>query len=88
MSEAFFPILAGGAAGLVVSLVVYGGVALKVWRLQSTLLTVQQAVLGLKGTMAAQARWGRRDALEELRELADQAPKPRQRFANDPLVPE
>lgn len=75
-------------AGVLGSLAWTGILALKIYRLQFTLSTVQQHLLTVRNTESIQKRWKKRDELEEqmLAAAANPAAQKSERFANDPLT--
>lgn len=89
MDEVFtLNLLISFVAGVVGALLWTGILALKIYRLQFALSTVQQHLLTVRNTDAIQKRWKKRDQLEEdLQNFAanQKSPSHSERFANDPL---
>lgn len=87
MTDAFWIQLASGfAGGVVAGLLVYGILALKLFRLQLAVGAVQQALLTSRNKQAAVARWSKEDQLEqELLKFGKGDKSTGDRFANDPM---
>ena len=79
-------LLVGGLGGLLVALVTQGILALRVYRLQLTVGTLQQSLLSIKTTGAARVRWDKEDKLaQELQLFKESKPSSTDRYANDPI---
>jgi len=79
-------LLVGGLGGLLVALVFQGVLALRIYRLQLALATVQQTLLSIKTTGAARVRWDKEDKLaQELQAFKSTRSDNNDRFANDPI---
>lgn len=79
-------LLVGGLGGLLVVLAFQGILALRVYRLQLTVATIQQTLLTIKTQGAARVRWDKEDKLaQELQAFTAKPSSNGERFANDPI---
>ena len=87
MIDAYYlDLLVGALGGLLVALGFQGILALRVYRLQLTVATLQQTLLTIKTQGAARVRWDKEDKLaRELQEFKPTASSNGDRFANDPI---
>lgn len=77
----------GFVGGVLAWLAFQGILALRIYRLQLALATVQQALLSVKTAGAARARWDKEDKLAQELQAFSKAPSgpSADRFANDPI---
>lgn len=76
----------GFLGGAVCSLGLRWGISRRCYRLEVNVADLQRVVLSVKGQAGAEARWKKRDSLDqELLKYSAPTAANRERFANDPL---
>jgi len=75
----FYDLITPALVALLVSLIVYAGLARKVWTLQCDLASTQAQLLRERNQRASLSRSKDKEALEVLSELGQHAPTPTQR---------
>lgn len=87
MDRAILYTLAWSAlAGVVTSLLTYGILALKLFRLQIAVASLREAMISIANKGKADMRWKKQDGLEqELAAFQKTGASRNERFANDPL---
>lgn len=76
----------GLLGGLVTALVTQGILALRLYRLQLAVATLQQAILTIRTQGAAKARWSKEDQLaQELQSFKTSTKPESDKYANDPI---
>lgn len=78
--------LFGILGGLGASFGLRWGISLRCYRLEVAIADLQRVVLSVKGQAGADARWKKRDSLDDQLLSMAKAPKAEPRYANDPLV--